>query len=129
MNLVPSFGVDNCIVFAGIGRTFVNNFANIRVVVKHSVKVFFVDFVAAWCQHPTVLNSPSQFSCRPNLKKTHEDPADFFSSLLVHQQLAIFHMVAIGRGTAHKYSLHARCFHLVADPLGSHLALELRKTQ
>jgi len=42
----------------------------------------------------------------------------------IFQQLAVLHLIAQGRATAHPHTLHPAGAHLVADAFGRHLPFE-----
>lgn len=129
MDTVPCLAVDDGVVLAGIAPTLVDHLTDVGAVVQHPVEVLLVDPVAAWRAEaaPADLAGPQRAGA--NLDEAGEYPAHMCRGGFVNQQLPALDALAVRRHPAHPHALPPTGGALVADALGSHLALELRERE
>ena len=135
VDLVPGRSIDDRLVLAGIGRALVHRLAEVDAVVEDLVDRALVDRLArpvlAVLRRPRFRRVAGaaqllrQLRRRADAQEPLEDQPDELGLLLVHDQLAVAHVVAERRRAAHPHALAARGGELVADALADHLALEL----
>src|SRR3954470_3383904 len=101
-------------MLSGEGRALVYALSNVRSVVEQDVQVATINGPAALGAHALISQGAGKCRGGPDLHETLEDHADRRGFRIVYDQLAVLHLVAEGRVSAHPHATRPRCSDLVA---------------
>jgi len=81
-------------------RPLVDGLTDVGSIVEQNVEIASVDWAPALGPHALVGQFPCQNCCRSDLRKAVEDHPYRRGFIFIHNELAVFHLVAEGRVSA-----------------------------